>query len=104
MNLFARWNVFQGGTPSEIRDRRRSWERRLQTVVLITLVSFLGWLGKTLVRVDQRTAVIEERMNQTTIELSRAYPAVRAEYDQRMNGLRFDAVERRIDKLEQRTP
>lgn len=76
-------------------------EKHAQTIVLAVLVGLLAWVGSTLISVDKRTAVIEEKLQGALARLSEMQPASEARRDVADITRRLDAVERRLDQLQQ---
>lgn len=81
----------------ERRERRRVFERRLQTTLLTGLMLLLAWMARTVAAVDKRTAVIDERVASSDILRSRESARDRAE-----SSARYESLERRIALLERR--
>lgn len=77
-------------------------EKHVQTFVLFILTGLIAWVGATLISVDKRTAVIEEKLLGVTQRLEQMQPASEARRDVADITRRLDAVERRLDALQVR--
>lgn len=87
----------------QVVERRRAFERRLQTALLTGALLLIGWMARTLVEVDKRTAVIGARVASMDVQLSTTYRVGDAARDKADAMRRFESIERRMREFERVT-